>query len=127
MLFAIEVALAALLQGISPDFLIGLRWRDHGSTFWPEVLSLTDAAGFGGCPRQVDGRLPAGGVMVVVAPAKVLPVLVDGANREGSSAPHSVVVSGCGAAVRRYCRSLFARRGRPVHRLARYHMRFIRC
>lgn len=60
--------------------------------------------------------------MVVVAASEeeVLPVLVDGANLAAVNAPHSVVVSGCEAAVSDIA-DHFARRGRRVHRLAVSH------
>ncbi|WP_151035122.1 type I polyketide synthase [Mycobacterium tuberculosis] len=123
-LFAIEVALATLLQhwGISPDFLIGHSVGEIAAAHLAGVLSLTDAAGLVAARGRLMAELPAGGVMVVVAASEeeVLPVLVDGANLAAVNAPHSVVVSGCEAAVSDIA-DHFARRGRRVHRLAVSH------
>lgn len=114
-LFAIEVALATLLQhwGISPDFLIGHSVGEIAAAHLAGVLSLTDAAGLVAARGRLMAELPAGGVMVVVAASEeeVLPVLVDGANLAAVNAPHSVVVSGCEAAVSDIA-DHFARRGR---------------
>ncbi len=122
-LFAIEVALATLLQhwGISPDFLIGHSVGEIAAAHLAGVLSLTDAAGLVAARGRLMAELPAGGVMVVAASEEeVLPVLVDGANLAAVNAPHSVVVSGCEAAVSDIA-DHFARRGRRVHRLAVSH------
>ena len=123
-LFAVEVALAALLQhwGVVPDVVTGHSVGEITAAHVAGVLSLSDAA------RVVAGRgrlmagLPSGGVMVAVAAseAEVAPLLSDDVNLAAVNGPRAVVISGPEAPVTAIAGQL-AQQGRRTHRLAVSH------
>jgi acyl transferase domain-containing protein len=123
-LFAIEVALAALLQhwGVVPDVVMGHSVGEITAAHVAGVLSLADAA------KVVTGRgrlmagLPAGGAMFAVAAneAEVAPMLTEGVSIAAVNGPNAVVISGADMAVTAIAEGL-AERGRQVHRLTVSH------
>ncbi|MEB3981853.1 type I polyketide synthase [Mycobacterium sp. 663a-19] len=123
-LFAVEVAMAALLRhvGVVPDVVTGHSVGEITAAHVAGVLSLADAA------RVVAGRgrlmaaLPAGGAMVAIAAAEseVAPMLTDGVGIAAINGPNAVVISGADGPVTAVAERL-ARQGRRVHRLAVSH------
>jgi acyl transferase domain-containing protein len=123
-LFAVEVALARLLQrcGVGPDFVMGHSVGELSAACVAGVLSVEDAVAVVAARGRLMQALPTGGVMVAVAASEeeVLPLVVDGVGIAAVNAPGSVVISGAEAAVRGIADGL-ARRGRRVHQLAVSH------
>ncbi len=123
-LFAVEVALAALLQswGVVPDLVLGHSVGEIAAAHVAGVLSLEDAARLVAVRGRLMAELPAGGVMVAVATSEgeAVAELVPGAGIAAVNAPESVVISGERAAVDTAVQPLAAR-GRRVHRLAVSH------
>ncbi|KQH79052.1 polyketide synthase [Mycobacterium gordonae] len=123
-LFAVEVALAALLQSwdVVPDLVLGHSVGEIAAAHVAGVFSLEDAARLVAVRGRLMAALPAGGVMVAVAAseAEVLAELGPGAGIAAVNAPESVVISGEQAAVDAAVQALTAR-GRRVHRLAVSH------
>nr|WP_155769284.1 type I polyketide synthase [Mycobacterium asiaticum] len=123
-LFAVEVALAALLQswGVIPDVVLGHSVGEIAAAYVAGVLSLRDAARLVALRGHLMGALPAGGVMVAVSAGEdeVAPQLGAGASIAAVNAPESVVISGEQAAVDAPVQKLAAL-GRRVHRLAVSH------
>ncbi|OMC47232.1 type I polyketide synthase, partial [Mycobacterium sp. IS-1264] len=123
-LFAVEVALAALLRhcGVVPDVVTGHSVGEIAAAHVAGALSLADAA------RVVAGRgrlmaaLPAGGVMVAVAAgeSEVAPLLTEAVSIAAVNAPNAVVISGAQQPVEAVSDRL-AESGRRVHRLAVSH------
>ena len=123
-LFAVEVALAALLQswGVVPDLVLGHSVGEIAAAHVAGVFSLEDAARLVAARGRLMAALPAGGVMVAVAAdeAEVTAELGPGAGIAAVNAPASTVISGEQAAVEAAVQAL-ANRGRRVHRLAVSH------
>lgn len=123
-LFAVEVALAALLQcwGVVPDLVLGHSVGEIAAAHVAGVLSLEDAARLVAVRGRLMAALPAGGLMVAVAATEVEAAaeLGPGATIAAVNAPDSVVISGEQAAVDAAVQALAAR-GRRVHRLAVSH------
>ncbi|WP_310786326.1 type I polyketide synthase [Mycobacterium sp. Z3061] len=123
-LFAVEVALAALLQSwdVVPDLVLGHSVGEIAAAHVAGVFSLEDAARLVAVRGRLMAALPAGGVMVAVAAseAEALAELGPGAGIAAVNAAESVVVSGEQAAVDAAVQALAAR-GRRVHRLAVSH------
>jgi acyl transferase domain-containing protein/NADPH:quinone reductase-like Zn-dependent oxidoreductase/acyl carrier protein len=123
-LFAIEVALAALLQnwGVLPDVVTGHSVGEITAAYIAGVLSLSDAAKVVAGRGRLMSALPPGGAMVAIATdeAEVTPLLTAEVNLAAVNAPHAVVISGADAAVTAVADEL-AQRGRRVHRLAVSH------
>jgi acyl transferase domain-containing protein len=123
-LFAIEVALAALLQhwGAVPDLVMGHSVGEITAAHVAGVLSLADAAKVVAGRGRLMAGLPAGGVMVAVAAgeAEVAPLLTDGVAIAAVNGPDAVVISGVEARVSAIAEDL-ARRGMRMHRLAVSH------
>ncbi|MGB9306257.1 MAG: acyltransferase domain-containing protein, partial [Mycobacterium sp.] len=123
-LFAVEVALAALLRscGVTPDLVLGHSVGEISASHVAGVLSLADAARVVAARGRLMAALPAGGVMVAVAAgeAEVASLLDDGVSIAAVNGPESMVISGAAAAVTSVADRL-AQRGRRVHRLAVSH------
>ena len=123
-LFAIEVALAALLQhwGVVPDVVMGHSVGEITAAYVAGVLSLADAAKVVAGRGRLMAGLPAGGVMVAVAAAEaeVASLLTDGVTIAAVNGPNALVISGAEAPVSAIAEGL-ARRGRRTHRLAVSH------
>ena len=123
-LFAIEVALAALLLswGVVPDVVLGHSVGEFAAAQVAGVLSVADAARLVAARGRLMAGLPAGGVMVAVAAseAEVAPLLGEGVSVAAVNAPDAVVVSGEAEAVGVTLDRL-AGLGRRVHRLAVSH------
>ncbi|MBW0011968.1 type I polyketide synthase [Mycobacterium sp.] len=123
-LFALEVALTALLQhfGIMPDVVLGHSVGELAAAHIAGVLSLPDAAKVVAARGRLMAALPAGGAMVAVAAdeAEVAPLLTDGVTIAALNGPDAVVISGAEARVEDVADGL-ARRGKRVHRLAVSH------
>ncbi len=123
-LFAVEIALAALLQhwGVVPDVVMGHSVGEIAAAYVAGVLSLADAANVVAARGRLMRGLPAGGVMVAVAAseAEVIPLLSEGVSVAAVNGPNSVVISGEQVAVGAVGDRL-AQRGRRVHRLAVSH------
>ncbi|MFZ1176459.1 MAG: beta-ketoacyl synthase N-terminal-like domain-containing protein, partial [Mycobacterium sp.] len=123
-LFAVEVALAALLQhwGVLPDVVTGHSVGEITAAYVAGVLPLSDAAKVVAGRGRLMAALPPGGAMVAVAAseAEVSPLLTAEVNLAAVNAPNAVVISGAEAAVTAVADGL-AQRGRRVHRLAVSH------
>jgi len=123
-LFAIEVALAALLRhwGVVADVVLGHSVGEIAAACVAGALSLADAAKVVAGRGRLMAGLPAGGVMVAVAAgeAEVTPLLTEGVAIAAVNGPNAVVISGAEAPVSAIAEGL-ARRGRRVHRLAVSH------
>ncbi len=123
-LFAVEVALAALLQhaGVVPDVVTGHSVGEVTAAYVAGVLSLEDAAKVVAARGRLMARLPLGGVMVAVAAseAEVAPLLTEGVSIAAVNGPNAVVISGADAPVTAVADRL-AQLGRRVHRLAVSH------
>lgn len=123
-LFAVEVALAALLQsfGVVPDFVMGHSIGEITAAHVAGVLPLTDAAKVVATRARLMAGLPAGGVMIAVAAVEdeVVPLLRQGVCIAAVNAPDSVVISGEASATGAMA-DHFATLGRRVHRLAVSH------
>ncbi len=123
-LFAIEVALAALLRawGIEPDLVMGHSVGEITAAHIAGVLTLDDAARLVAARGRLMAGLPAGGVMIAVAAREdeVNPMLTDGVAIAAVNAENSVVISGAEAPVGALADRL-ARQGTRVHRLAVSH------
>jgi acyl transferase domain-containing protein len=123
-LFAVQVALAALLRscGVVPDFVMGHSVGEITAAHVADALSLADAANV----VAARGRLMAGlqdrGVMIAVAASEdeVASLLSEGVDIAAVNGSNSVVISGEEAAVCAVADRL-AGLGRRVHRLAVSH------
>ncbi len=120
-IFAIEVALAALLQhwGVVPDVVLGHSAGEITAAYVAGVISLRDAARIVAGRGRLMADLPAGGVMVAVAAgeSEVASLLTEGVEVAATNSPNAVVISGAAAPVGMVA-DLLAQRGRRVHRLA---------
>jgi acyl transferase domain-containing protein len=123
-LFAIEVALAALLQdwGVIPDVVMGHSVGEITAAHVAGVLSLADAAKVVAWRGRLMAGLPAGGAMFAVAAgeAEVAPMLTEAVSIAAVNGPNAVVISGTETPVTAIAESL-AQPGRQVHRLAVSH------
>lgn len=123
-LFAVEVALAALLRsfGVLPDFVIGHSVGEITAAHVAGVLSLGDAARIVATRAQLMAELPDGGVMIAVAASEndVAPLLTDGVCIAAVNSPDSVVISGTAGATEVITDHL-AGMSRRVRRLAVSH------
>jgi acyl transferase domain-containing protein/NADPH:quinone reductase-like Zn-dependent oxidoreductase/NADP-dependent 3-hydroxy acid dehydrogenase YdfG/acyl carrier protein len=123
-LFAVEVALAALLQhcGVVPDVVTGHSVGEITAAYVAGVLSLPDAAKVVAARGRLMAGLPRGGVMVAVAASEseVAPLLTEGVSIAAVNGPNAVVISGADAPVTAVADRL-AQQGRRVHRLAVSH------
>jgi acyl transferase domain-containing protein len=123
-LFAIEVALASLLQhwGIVPDVVMGHSVGEITAAHVAGVLSLQDAATIVAARSRLMAGLPTGGAMLAVAASEgdVTPLLTEGVAIAAVNGPNSVVISGAELPVTEIADQL-ARRGVRAHRLAVSH------
>jgi acyl transferase domain-containing protein len=123
-LFAIEVALAALLRqwGVVPDVVMGHSVGEIAAAHVAGVLSLADAAKVVAARGRLMAGLPADGAMIAVGAgeAEVAPLLTDGVAIAAVNGPEAVVISGAEAPVGAIAQTL-ANRGRRSHRLAVSH------
>ena len=123
-LFAVEVALAALLAhwGVAPDVVTGHSVGEITAAYVAGVLSLSDAAKVVAGRGRLMAALPTGGTMIAVAAgeADVSPLLTQQVDLAAVNGPNAVVISGADAAVTAVADGL-ARQGRRVHRLAVSH------
>ncbi|WP_372515543.1 type I polyketide synthase [Mycobacterium intermedium] len=123
-LFAVEVALAALLRhwGVVPDVVMGHSVGEITAAHVAGVLALSDAATVVAGRARLMAELPAGGVMVAVAAseAEVTPLLTEEVSIAAVNGPDAVVLSGAQDPVAAVMDRL-AESGRRVHRLAVSH------
>jgi acyl transferase domain-containing protein/NADPH:quinone reductase-like Zn-dependent oxidoreductase/NADP-dependent 3-hydroxy acid dehydrogenase YdfG/acyl carrier protein len=123
-LFAVEVALAALLRhwGVVPDVVMGHSVGEITAAYVAGVLSLSDAAKLVAGRGRLMAGLPPGGVMVAVAAseAEVAPLLTEGVSIAAANGPNAVVISGAEEPVTAVADRL-AESGRRTHRLAVSH------
>jgi acyl transferase domain-containing protein len=123
-LFAVEVALAALLRscGVTPGLVLGHSLGEISAAHVAGVLSLADAAVVVAARGRLMAALPAGGVMIAVAASEdeVAPLLDDGVSIAAVNGPDSVVISGAAASVTLVADRL-AQQGRRVRQLAVSH------
>ncbi|WP_139830009.1 type I polyketide synthase, partial [Mycobacterium triplex] len=123
-LFAVEVAVAALLRhwGVLPDVVTGHSVGEITAAYVAGVLSLADAAKVVAGRGRLMAALPPGGAMVAVAAGEddVAPLLTAEVDLAAVNGPNAVVISGPDAAVTAVADEL-ARQGRRVHRLAVSH------
>ncbi|OBJ48731.1 type I polyketide synthase [Mycobacterium sp. 1423905.2] len=123
-LFAVEVALAALLQacGVTADLVAGHSVGEIAAAYVAGVLSLPDAARLVALRGQFMAALSARGAMVAVAASEeeVAPLLIDGVDIAAFNGPDSVVISGPEEAVGAVAERLLEH-GRQVRRLAVSH------
>ncbi|MDC8985196.1 type I polyketide synthase [Mycobacterium marinum] len=123
-LFAVEVALAALLSqlGVVPDLVLGHSVGEISAAHVAGVLSLPDAARLVAARGRLMAGLAAGGAMVAVAASEqeVTPLLGSGVAVAAVNGPDSVVISGPEGAVGEVVDRIAAL-GRRTHRLAVSH------
>lgn len=123
-LFAVEVALAAMLAhwGVAPDVVTGHSVGEITAAHVAGVLSLSDAAKVVAGRGRLMAALPTGGAMIAVAAgeADVSPFLTEQVDLAAVNGPNAVVISGADAAVTAVADGL-ARQGRRIHRLAVSH------
>ncbi|MGO9158225.1 type I polyketide synthase [Mycobacterium sp.] len=123
-LFAVQVALAALLRscGVVPDFVMGHSVGEITAAHVAGALSLADAANVVAARGRLMASVPDGGAMVAVAASEdeVAPLLTERVGIAAVNGPNSVVISGEEAAVGAVADRL-AGLGRRMHRLAVSH------
>jgi acyl transferase domain-containing protein/NADPH:quinone reductase-like Zn-dependent oxidoreductase/acyl carrier protein len=123
-LFAVEVALAALLEhwGVVPGVVTGHSVGEITAAYVAEVLSLADAAKLVAGRGRLMAALPPGGVMIAVAASEseVAPLLTEGVSIAAVNAPKAVVISGAEQPVTAVADRLL-KQGRRVRRLAVSH------
>ncbi|MBV9445606.1 MAG: acyltransferase domain-containing protein, partial [Streptosporangiaceae bacterium] len=122
-LFAVEVAVAALLRqwGIRPDYMVGHSVGELAAAHVAGVLSLADACALVAARGQLMQALPVGGAMVAVAASEqeVLASLAemdDGVTIAAVNGPAATVLSGAEPAVLKAARR-WAELGRKTSRL----------
>lgn len=123
-LFAVEVALFAVLRGwgVRPDFVMGHSVGELSAAYVAGVLTLADAAMLVVARGRMMQALPEGGAMIAVGAREdeVVPSLGERVGIAAVNAPESVVISGADSAVSAIAERLAAQ-GRRVHRLAVSH------
>ncbi|MBV8138380.1 MAG: SDR family NAD(P)-dependent oxidoreductase, partial [Deltaproteobacteria bacterium] len=115
-LFAVEYALAELWQslGVTPDAVMGHSVGEFVAACVAGAMTLEDAIKLIAARARLMQRLPSGGSMAsILADEEKIVQLMDAFGRQPLSvaavnAPHSVVVSGEGRAVRAFIKSLEA-------------------
>ncbi|MGW1179512.1 SDR family NAD(P)-dependent oxidoreductase, partial [Kitasatospora sp. NPDC002543] len=119
-LFAVEVALFALLQswGVQPQYLAGHSIGELAAAHVAGVWTLTDAARLVAARGKLMQALPGGGAMIAVEATEdeVTPHLTDGVDIAALNGPRSVVISGEATAVEALAER-FATQGRRTSRL----------
>ncbi|MGW1179501.1 type I polyketide synthase, partial [Kitasatospora sp. NPDC002543] len=119
-LFAIEVALFALLQswGVQPQYLAGHSIGELAAAHVAGVWTLPDAARLVAARGRLMQALPSGGAMIAVEATEdeISSHLTDGVDISALNGPRSVVISGEATAVEALAER-FATQGRRTSRL----------
>ncbi|MEU3574570.1 type I polyketide synthase, partial [Kitasatospora sp. NPDC036755] len=119
-LFAVEVALFALLQswGVRPQYLAGHSIGELAAAHVAGVWSLPDAARLVAARGKLMQALPGGGAMIAVEATEdeISSHLTDGVDIAALNGPRSVVISGEATAVEALAER-FATQGRRTSRL----------